>query len=369
MGKKDTTYYIRYHQGKKVVSEKVGNHSNGMTPEKAYKILLQRREFDQRLPSNLKVLKNKKFETLNSLANKYFKQLEEIALQDQHISVYEKTSKTIKNIKKEASIYKNFWKTWSLRKIHLIKIKEEHVAKFLTEQRKNYSAKSVYNALVLARSILKHTNYTLNNPFLFNNKELHQKFQQRINSRKRFLNENEIKLLFKAAKKELSHQNYLLILTAIMTGARPNSILHLRRQDINYHKNEITFYDFKRKMHYTVPLPKKLADLFKEHEIRGYEYLFYSSISMGNKPMSEFPNAIQRLLNHMFNTNIEKHEERVVIYTFRHTFANHLLQIKKLPIQDVSHLLNHASIETTRKNYIHMINENIKNSDLSDLFD
>ena len=83
--------------------------------------------------------------------------------------------------------------------------------------------------------------------------------------------------------------------------------------------------------------------------------------------MSRFPKEVKHLIHKFFNQELEDEDEKVVIYTFRHTFANMLLQVKKLPVAEVSHLLNHASIQTTTENYIHMSNDYISNADLSDL--
>ena len=89
------------------------------------------------------------------------------------------------------------------------------------------------------------------------------------------------------------------------------------------------------------------------------EYLFYSSKSKGLKAISEYPKSIGRILDTLFNNVKEEGEERIVPYTFRHTFANLLLQVHKVPIFDVSAMLNHASVETTIKNYIEFNNESV----------
>jgi len=227
------------------------------------------------------------------------------------------------------------------------------------------------NALALAKSILKHTEYDINNPFDFKYIDNKKQFKKRINARKRFLSVDECKLLVEAAKEELEKQNYILVMTNLLTGARPDSVLHLKMQNVNLKDDEITFFDFKRKMYYTVPLDGKLGVLLGEWMKNGdedREYVFYSAKSKGVKAMSQFPREIGRLLDKLFNTDLRKDEERVVLYTLRHTFANILLQEKKLPLAEVSYLLNHASIQTTIENYINIKNENIHNSSLSDLF-
>jgi len=358
IGKKDTTYYIRYRSLDKVVTEKVGKKSDGMTTQKAYEILQEYKTHDVRKKKT--ILKK----TFDDLAKLYFEIMYKLAKEEEDLEEPQKVHKTTKNIKKEESIYNNFWKAWNLRRVEFSRVKEEHVRTFITKQKEKYSDKSIYNAMMLARSILKHTNYNGENPF--NIKKNNKNMIKKRNARKRFLSIGEVQLLLEAARDRLAEQSQLLILMAITTGARPASIINLKNKDINFPNKKITFYDFKRKMNYTVPLPSKLIEPLKQHKKgRGNDYLFYSSKSAQKKPMSEFPREIQKLLDELFNRVDD--DERVVVYSFRHTFANILLQVKKVPIQEVSHLLNHASIQTTIDNYINMEDQYLENNDLSDI--
>ena len=363
--KKDKRFYIRYKKDGKPKIEPIGNESEGITAKKAYDVLVERKKSTNEKVKN--ILKDKSY-TLERLSKVYFEELRVKAKRDERLPLEDRKHKSDKNIRKEESAYKNFWGDWKLRKTKLHSISEKKLADFLYEKRQKYSHKTVTNAIGIVKSIIKHTNYNGEHPFdLKEDISTKQAFRAKKNQRKRFLSENEMKMLLECAKEELSKQSYVMILTSLMTGARPDSVVHLKTKDIDFNNAKITFWDFKRKMYYSVPLAKKLSDELKDVYDKKNKYIFYSRVSKGIKSISGFPKEIKHLIHKLFNQELEDEDEKVVIYTFRHTFANMLLQVKKLPVAEVSHLLNHASIQTTTENYIHMSNDYISNADLSDL--
>jgi len=352
VGKKDTTFYIRYRLNERVETEKVGKASEGMTAEEAYKILQTRKTQDIRKKVKEKELNKSTSTAFHSLATLYFKKMRDLAEDEKNIEETEKVNKTFKNIMKEESVYRNFWGKWAFLKIPLNRLTEDHVKKFLIEMREKYSAKSISNALILAKSIIKHTNYKGSNPFLFKEESNKKMFKKPKNNRKRYLSEKECKILLNELKD--NKQNYLIVLLSLTTGARPNSVINLKIQDFNFNKGEITLFDFKRKMHYTTKATKEVLKLVKNYskDRKRNEFLFYTKETQGKKILSEYPRSINRTMDKLFNQNLEEGEERVVPYTLRHTFANLLLQVQKMPVFDVSQLLNHASVQTTIDHYI-----------------
>jgi integrase len=211
---------------------------------------------------------------------------------------------------------------------------------------------------------LKHTKefYSGENPFVFKDEVNKKRFSKpKDNARKRFLSEEETRFLLEHMRLNATHQNYTIVLTSLATGARPDTVLNIRIEDINFQKRELKLYDFKRKMYYTTRLTGELEKAFRR-QMSGRskkEFLFYSEESQGLKQLSEYPRSIKRILDKLFNQGLEKGEEKVTPYTFRHTFANLLLQVHKVPVFDVSKLLNHASVQTTIDNYIDFDHENV----------
>jgi len=361
-GVKDTTYVIRYRLDGKSIDKAVGKLSDGMTAAKAYDVLTKHRHFDKR---SYETIKNP---SLSQLSTKYFQLMKDLTDKEDGFKLEDRKAKTIANIKREESIYRNMWQSWIFSTQPLVKIKEEYLVKHLTELKvkHGYSHKSITNALALGKSILKHTKFTECNPFIFEDMENKDRFKKKINARQRYLSPAELKELLLKAEMEVSPQSLLLMKVAVFTGARPDSILNIQVKDINFRTQKIKIWDFKRKMYYFAPLSEQMAEDFKKHIRKNYQYLFYTRRTKGQTKINQFPREIGKLMNKMFNEHVYESNEKVVPYTLRHTFANILIQVKKLPVLEVSHLLNHASIETTIKNYLSLDTNNI-DSDFSEL--
>lgn len=354
VGAKDTSFIIKYRLAGKIQEEIVGKKLDGMTAKKASEILEIRK--NNNIDKQLEIVSSQKAKlSFHNLALKYFEKLWLESRLEENLDVKTLKNKTAINIKREESLYKNFWGPWKLRILPLSQIREKNVYDFIKSQTK-YGEKSIYNALMLSKSILKHTVHlhsNLHNPFLLKDKEYKNKITKvKDSNRKEYLSTDECVSLLKKLKEKGIHQNYTIVLLSLMTGARPASVLQLKVKDINYRKKEINFYDFKRKMIYQAKLTIDLESaLLKQSETLSRDnYLFYSNDV--NKALSDYPSSIKRTLDKLFNDFKKDGEERIVPYTFRHTFANLLLQKHRVPIFEVSALLNHASVKTTIDNYI-----------------
>jgi len=238
------------------------------------------------------------------------------------------------------------------------------VRSYLLTWQGKYSDKSIYNALALAKSILKHTTeyYSGSNPFIFKDDLDKKKFAKpKDNARKKFLTEEQCSILLNHLKDHSTFQNYCIVLASLTTGARPDTVLNIKIEDVDYSKHELRLYDFKRKSYYRARLTSELEKAIRKQAGKRSrrEYLFYSDASKGMKQLSEYPRSIKRALDKLFNEGFEEGEERITPYTFRHTFANLLLQVHKMPVFDVSKLLNHASVQTTVDNYVNFNHDSV----------
>ncbi len=364
VGKNDTTYYIRYRVADSVKTEKIGKKSEGCSVDKAYQVLKERKNIDNfRKIEQLQKRKNTNL-SFHILAQKYFIKMRELAQEEEFLPKTEKIAKTLKNIKREESIYRNFWKDWELKIVPLNRVTKEQVTKYLFSKKNKYSDKTIYNGLTLARSIIKHTKefYSGDNPFIFEDELNKKRFSKpKNNARKKFLSNEDSNLLLSYMKENSSHQNYTIVLTSLTTGARPDSVLNIKIEDINFQKKELKLYDFKRKIYYTTRLTLELEKALREQISKRSkrEFLFYSKKSKGLKQLTEYPRSITKIFDKLFNKDLDEAEERVMPYTLRHTFANLLLQVHKVSVFDVSKLLNHASVQTTIDNYIDFSHDNV----------
>ena len=172
------------------------------------------------------------------------------------------------------------------------------------------------------------------------------------NKRERYLEPSEIKQLLEAVKnskklrkKELAE---LFILLALTTGARRESILNIKKSDIK--GDRITIKDFKSNETYIAhvhPSVREKLDAVLER-IRPIDHI----IGERAQPMhgTGIYKMIQPVLDEQFNAdlNIDDRKRRVVIHTFRHTFAS-LLAISGTPIYTIKNLLNHSDIKMTMR--------------------
>lgn len=350
VGINDTSFIIKYKIAGKLNEEVAGKESDGMTAKKASEILDVRKNhnLDKKVEVANSVKAKKSFQ---NLAKSYFDNLYLEANKESEVEDREKKKKTFKNIKREESVYKKFWGDWNLKMLPIAKIRQEQVLKHINSKKNAYSDKSIYNALTVAKSIMKHTakeHSDLNNPFMIDE----YKKAKKNNNRKEYLTQSQCSMLLNHLRDCSTFKNYVLVLTSLMTGARPNSVLTLKVEDIDFRKNEIKFYDYKRKMPYYSKITKELALNLKKQveDLKRQDYVFFNDDP--SVAYSSYPSSIQTVLDKLFNAEKDEDEERIVPYTLRHTFANLLLQVHKVPVFEVSQLLNHANISTTIDHYI-----------------
>ena len=169
------------------------------------------------------------------------------------------------------------------------------------------------------------------------------------NARERFLTSEDIQLLLdivrdhqKLRKKE---QITLFINLAVTTGARLTSILNIQARDIK--DGRITIKDFKSDSTYTAYLHPSV-DVMLDSKLKPNDYV----VGGGTKAVhrTSINKMLQPVLNETFNADldIDDAKNRVVIHTFRHTFAS-LLAINGTPIFTIKKLLNHSNIDQTMR--------------------
>lgn len=363
------TYYITYRPSSNSNPKKIkaGSDKDGFTARQAFLMLEDIKHGEYIEETNLKS-QSERF-TLKNLKDIYFQRLYEKSETEEFKDDTDKTHKTIKNIKKEESIWKNVWSKWELNNIPLKNIKPKDVYSFLNDFHGVRSQNTIYNDIMLIKSILKHTNdlYRGYNPF----SEV-KVSKQKNSQRKEFLTPIQLKKYLEELKKENHTQAYLISLILISTGMRPDSCKHLKVEDINFHAKKINTYDFKRKIFYdcilTEQVKEELEPLLKDRP--NQEYLFSSKRTEKGKPLQELPRVIQTILDRLFNKN-KIGKDRIVPYTFRHSFATNLLLgieengieiVKPVPIFKVQRLMNHADVSTTIKNYSKFIPDFAENS-------
>jgi len=175
-----------------------------------------------------------------------------------------------------------------------------------------------------------------------------KKFREN-NNRDRFLTKTESEQLLDRLKEE-DNNLYLFVLLSLNLGARATSVLDIKMSAVDFENSKVRIFDFKRHMHYRNPLNNRLRDALKD--INHHSYIVGNSCQM---KYVDIYKKMKPILDSMFNIDILKtdRKSRVVIHTFRHTFASHLA-LQNTPLQNIQQLMNHADIKMTLK-YAHLM--------------
>ncbi|OEH54075.1 integrase [Oceanobacillus sp. E9] len=184
------------------------------------------------------------------------------------------------------------------------------------------------------------------------------------------LNYHESQLLISELIENLSNGlGYYLLLLAITTGLRYGELVGLTHEDFNFDNNTLRInktWGYSRKMHIGFEPTKNpqservirvdhvtmnlYQDLLSRLPKNEYDLIFYSHTSK-YKVISN-TNANKLLRKVLLSLDIKP----ITVHGLRHTHAS-LLLYKRNSIYYVSERLGHADIETTLRDYAHVIKE------------
>lgn len=291
-------------------------------------------------PDFIKKRKPVKKISLNAVANKYFVD-------------YEMRAKP--NIFKESLFkYQNKVEPY-FGKTPVDEITKEAVEKWLKSFKKDYKQASINSYHATFKAVV---NYGIKEF-----KELERVINplQKIsmkdpeNERERVLSTNEIKHLFEC----LIHKPkaYLYVAVALGTGARPKAIITTQKKDFDIANRTLTFPALKKGKRYPVPLIDSLYKQLIEatKDLNADDYIFHpdNPKTITTRPISYegIKRQIQPLLDDLFNQGLDNNDRkhRVTFYTFRHTFATHLVKNPHVNILDVKKLMSHSRLQMTER--------------------
>ena len=291
-------------------------------------------------PDFIKKRKPVKKISLNAVANKYF-------------ADYEMRAKP--NIFKESLFkYQNKVEPY-FGKMPVDEITKEAVEKWLRSFKNDYKQASINSYHATFKAVV---NYGIKEF-----KELERVINplQKIsmkdpeNERERVLSTNEIKHLFEC----LIHKPkaYLYVAVALGTGARPKAIITTQKKDFDIANRTLTFPALKKGKRYPVPLIDSLYKQLIEatKDLNADDYIFHpdNPKTITTRPISYegIKRQIQPLLDDLFNQGLDNNDRkhRVTFYTFRHTFATHLVKNPHVNILDVKKLMSHSRLQMTER--------------------
>lgn len=341
------TFYIKYKIKGKQHLEKVGTSIEGITAVYASKIRAKKTSVD-RLKDDAPFAAQDKRITFDEAFNLYYN----------HTKYNTRDYKTqerryIKHIKEEighieisridSKILENF--------------KRKMMDKINPKTKQPYSEGTINHLFDLIRVVFNHTinekKLTIINPASSRN----TKRLKVDNKRERYLDEDEIKLLFSEIKIELEskykHQTtkdkvISFLMLSFSTGARLGSVCTIRKQDINFNQKTILIKNHKTGKTYTGYLHPKYEEFIKNRcsKLKNSDYIVSGNSEQYDQSTLSY--QLKSTLDRLFNQGIDPNDRqnRVVIHTFRHSFAS-LLAINGTPLYTIMKLMNHEDISQT----------------------
>lgn len=330
--KPDKTYYIRYKdENSKDKEIKIGKFSEGIRENycnvKRNEIITKIR-LGEDLPK-VASKNNKTSLVLNDIAEQYFK--------------YREVHHNLKSKQNEEYRYKIHIEP-KFGKMFLNTICVQDIEKLQREKIKTLAPKTVNHILTLFSTIFNHS---INNEVYKGINPLSKVKRLKVNNkRERFLDQKEIqKVLDNVRENELL---YLFCLLSFSTGGRATTIINIQKKHINLDQRTVTLTDFKNNTTYTGFLTENIVAILKE-KIKNFTVNDYI-LRINNKrvQLTQIQKRMKPILDELFNKGLEKNDSknRVVIHTFRHSFASNLA-IKGTPIYTIQKLLNHKDINMT----------------------
>jgi integrase len=322
---------------------KVGYESHNINEAYAHRKRIEtinKLKLDGDEPDFIKKRKLVKKLSLNTVANKYF-------------ADYETRAKP--NIFKESLYkYKNKVEPY-FGKILVEDITKEAVEKWIKIFEKEYKQASINSYHATFKAIVNYGIKQFKELESFINPLQKISIKDPENERERVLSAEEIKHIFEC----LIHKPkaYLYVAVALGTGARPQAIINTKKKDFDLVNKTLTFPALKKGKRYPVPLIDSLYQQLLEatENIQAEDYIFHpdNPKTITNKAITYegIKNQIQPLLDELFNQGLDSNDRkhRVTLYTFRHTFATHLVKNPHVNILDVKKLMSHSRLQMTER--------------------
>jgi len=336
------TYYVRYRdEQNKLKRVKIGCETEGVTEvycrNKRVEILNALIKGEQ--PPKIVKSRSRKILTLDYVSKKYFETKDDSKSTFERLSKYNKHLSPTLGMKEITKVTKN----------DLLDLQQKTLKNGLSNQTANMIVElfgTIFNYG------FKEEMYEAVNPVL-KIKKLRVK-----NTRERFLNKYEIDELYEVSKKADLENDYgpfleLFCKLSLTTGARMESVLHLKKCDVDLQNEIIRLTDFKGGGEvysgYVTETTREI--LHKTLSQIGFNDYILSFNYNGEKVTGrQLQRRLKPILDELFNKglDVKDRKNRIVIHSLRHTFASQLA-LSNVPIRQIQELLNHSNILQTER--------------------
>lgn len=314
----------------------------------------------------------KNYLTLNQLANLYFDERaenkrEELWSQfkflktEEAFNNYSTVKEKLSNLQRERKKYNHRVAMSSIGFLRMNELTITLAKKFKDKELRYFplALKSKSNIINQIKTIINYgiKNDIINVPNSFKNLSV----QHDNNQRDRALSEEELKLLLDTCKKYKHSENvYLSVYLAVLTAGRSNTILNIKKSDIDTNNNTITLYNFKANRKYKLGLNEISIKWLKEKVLPHYERneFLIRPIDIEKRvqpyqPFRAVPKKVYKIMDELFNQELDKSNNQdrdnvVNFHTLRRSVATNLSK-NETSIYDIMILLNHSNITQTMK--------------------
>ena len=358
---KGKSYYIAYRdENNKTIKRKLNipNLTDNKALNELQKVKTEIREIKAGNESKVKLTRQKAstFKTLNEMADFYF---------EYHDFKTKEGSKGIYDLHfRDDEIGKKLFKLITLQDLKLwqkaminknIKI---HNARNKTRKMSN---KTINNVLAVGIAIIRYArkNEKYDGEILLDRLEKLKVDNVRLKT----MTDEEIELLFNKLKEEAktplgTHKAYLYAILALTLGAREQTILNIKKSDIDFKNNIIHLDNFKSDRKYKLPLIEEVKILLEQERD---DYIFINERT--KKLYSKAPASVKRILDRFINVNRDD-DGKIRIRDLRNVFATRLINQGE-SLSFISSLLDHKTTQITQR-YAQMLetagHEELKNS-------
>ncbi|MBT5491473.1 tyrosine-type recombinase/integrase [bacterium] len=381
----DVSYYGNYRNPitKRPVRKKLGSKLKDNIKNAKHALVILDAHIDNlKSPTNAieQVSTNYKKITLNELAKLYFQSrvkrktriLKEQFnyLSDDDFTNSQAVKSQIYNTEKEYFRYKKNVSIFRISDIPIKDITKLDINNYIEVDlsKTSLGQKSKFNVVSQIKTIV---NYGIKQDIIYiSNPFKNVSFRNPKRQRERVLSIIELDKLLKTCKTYKNNINvYLSVYLAVLTGGRANTILNIRKKDIDIANQTISLSNFKANRKYKITITSKANEWLKNKIIP-----YFESEEFIIRPIHEFnrkdtpqalsviPKKVYDIMDELFNQHLNKsnnddRDKVVNFHTIRRSVATNLAK-SGTPLYDVMIFLNHSNIEQTMK-YLNMESNNL----------
>ncbi|MEZ9902840.1 tyrosine-type recombinase/integrase [Vibrio breoganii] len=226
----------------------------------------------------------------------------------------------------------------------LIKIQKKHVRAALRDMEKSHAPATInrYKAVLSGLFSFANDEHEISHNPVKGIKALAEN-----NERTRFLNENELARLIEAAKNSCWDRMYLLVMMAIVTGARRSEMINLTWDQINFTQRTAHLSTSKNGEQRILTLTNNVVEELMK--FRGQQdHVFPHPSRIKSQPFKNFDYYWRKVLAESDVCNFKFHD-------LRHSCAS-FLAMSGASLLEIADILGHKSISVTKR-YSHLCTE------------